>query len=362
VIAMPLPRCFLPFVFLLFAVAAMAALTAPAACAADYFGKPDTAAGRAADAPRAPPAIALPAPLAHILGFVVAVQSELNARLRAALAAARGGRSWHPVFAIVLLSFLYGVFHAAGPGHGKAVLGSYFLTRRAQLLHGIGASVLSAAVQAVSAIVLVGLLIAVFDLSARRILDHAATLEMLSYGAITLLGLWMAWGIATGRHHCHVPGHDHAHDRAHDHGHDHAHDHGHGHDHSHGHHHAAASVAARGAARGQRWPLLMTSIAVGLRPCSGAILVLLFTLANGMLLTGVAATFAMAFGVAITVSVVTLASLGLQRSAGLVGRRMAALAGRIYRGAALAGALLIALLGALQLVAFWTGLITPMAG
>src|SRR3546814_6975127 len=78
------------------------------------------------------------------------------ARLRAALAAARDGTSWRPAFAIVLLSFLYGVFHAVGPGHGKAVLGSYFLTRRAQVLHGLGASFLSAAVQAVSAIVLVG--------------------------------------------------------------------------------------------------------------------------------------------------------------------------------------------------------------
>lgn len=349
---MPLHRPFLLLLTLLIPL-----LLLQPARAADYFGKPDAAEKTTAEktpAAPAPPAIVLPAPLAHVLGIVVAAQSALNAKLRAALAAARSGQSWHPVFAIVLLSFLYGVFHAAGPGHGKAVLGSYFLTRRAQLLHGIGASFLSATVQAVSAIVLVGLLIAVFDVSARRILDHAATLEMLSYGAIMLLGLWMAWGIATGRHHCHVPGHGHHHDHAHDHAHDHDHDH----DHAHGHHHAPAPSTTRG----QRWPLLMTSIAVGLRPCSGAILVLLFTLANGMLLTGVASTFAMAFGVAITVSLVTLASLGLQRSAALVGGRMATLAGRVYRGAALAGALLIALLGALQLVAFWTGLITPMAG
>src|SRR3546814_12681543 len=112
---------------------------------------------------------------------------------------------------------------------------------------------------------------------------------MLSYGAIMLLGLWMAWGIASGRHHCHT--HGHAHDHGHDHGgHDHHHDHDHAHDHTY-----------RPALR-QRWPLLMTSVAVGLRPCSGAILVLLFTLANGMLLTGVVSTFAMAFGVALTSS------------------------------------------------------------
>lgn len=341
---MPLRRLFFLLTLLLIPL-----LGLQPAGAADYFGKPD-APETAGAAPAAAPSITLPAPLARALGVVVSLQSELNAKLRAALAAARDGTSWRPAFAIVLLSFLYGVFHAVGPGHGKAVLGSYFLTRRAQVLHGLGASFLSAAVQAVSAIVLVGLLIAVFDVSARRILDHAATLEMLSYGAIMLLGLWMAWGIASGRHHCH------AHGPAHDHGHahDHAHDHHHDHDHAEGH-------TQRPALR-QRWPLLMTSIAVGLRPCSGAILVLLFTLANGMLLTGVVSTFAMAFGVALTVSIVTLASLGLQRSASLAGGRMTALAGRLYRGAALAGALLIALLGALQLLAFWTGLITPMAG
>src|SRR3546814_2648513 len=51
----------------------------------------------------------LPAPLARALGVVVSLQSALNAKLRAALAAARDGTSWRPAFAIVLLSFLYGV-------------------------------------------------------------------------------------------------------------------------------------------------------------------------------------------------------------------------------------------------------------
>src|SRR3546814_20295044 len=115
--------------------------------AADYFGKPDGT-EKAAGGPVAAPSITLPAPLARVLGVVVSLQSALNARLRAALAAARDGTSWRPAFAIVLLSFLYGVFHAVGPGHGKAVLGSYFLTRPAPVLPGLGASFLSAAVPA----------------------------------------------------------------------------------------------------------------------------------------------------------------------------------------------------------------------
>src|SRR3546814_7369300 len=149
-IAMPLHRLCLLLIALLLPL-----LLLQPAHAADYFGKPD-ATENAASGPVAAPSITLPAPLARALGVVVSLQSALNAKLRAALAAARDGTSWRPAFAIVLLSFLYGVFHAVGPGHGKAVLGSYFLTRRAQVLHGLGASFLSAAVQAVSAIVLVG--------------------------------------------------------------------------------------------------------------------------------------------------------------------------------------------------------------
>src|SRR3546814_11442520 len=116
------------------------------------------------------------------------------ARLRAALAAARDGTSWRPAVAIVMLSFLYGVFHAVGPGHGKAVLGSYSLTPRAQALHGPGASFLSAAGQPVAAIVLVGLLNGVVDVTERTSLVQDATLAVRLYGDLILPSIWKAWG------------------------------------------------------------------------------------------------------------------------------------------------------------------------
>ena len=46
----------------------------------------------------------------------------------------------------------------------------------------------------------------------------------------------------------------------------------------------------------------MTVVAAGLRPCSGAILVLVFALAQGIFAAGVAATLAMSLGTAITTS------------------------------------------------------------
>jgi len=107
--------------------------------------------------------------------------------------------------------------------------------------------------------------------------------------------------------------------------------------------------------------LLAAAAAVGLRPCSGAILVLLFTLANQIYLVGVVASFAMGAGVAITVAGVSLASQGLQRffdRAGGEGLR----ARRLQRLAGFVGALLITAFGLLQLLAIWSGALTPMAG
>jgi ABC-type nickel/cobalt efflux system permease component RcnA len=108
--------------------------------------------------------------------------------------------------------------------------------------------------------------------------------------------------------------------------------------------------------------MLATGAAVGLRPCSGAILVLLFSLANDIVLIGILATFAMAVGVAITVTAVSLASLGVHRAATAMGGRTKRIAETGYSAVALGGALLIAVFGILELVGVWTGALTPGAG
>ena len=279
--------------------------------------------------------ITLPAPLRPILAAVVEAQTKMNALMRAQLVKARDGQSLRPALIIVLFAFLYGVAHAVGPGHGKVVIGSYFLTRRARVAQGIAMSATAALVQALSAIVLVGLLAAVLELSSAAIIDQAATIETISYGIIVVIGLWMAYGVLTGRQH----------------------DHGHGHDHAHGHDHEHAKPK-----RSETWRMLATGAAVGLRPCSGAILVLLFCLANDIIWIGVIATFAMAMGVAITVAAVSLASLGVHRAAAAIGGRTKRIAETGYSVAALGGALLIALFGLLELVGVWTGALTPGAG
>jgi ABC-type nickel/cobalt efflux system permease component RcnA len=335
-------------VIVLAALAALACLAPASAGAADLFGKPTEQSG---DRPTATTVDQLPLPafLRPIVATAAAWQTKMNAAMRAQLLAARSGASIRPALIIVLFAFLYGVAHAVGPGHGKVVVGSYFLTNRARIAQGLAMSGVAALVQAISAVVLVGLLAVLFDTSSSAILDRAADIEIASYGAIAAIGLWMAWGILSGREH------DHGH------GHGDADGHGHGHeDHSHAPTHGQPRQRQRGAKSWRR--LLLTGAAVGLRPCSGAILVLLFSLANGIFGIGVVATFAMAAGVAIAVSTVSLAALALHRSAGAAGRPAREFAARGYSVAALIGALMITVFGVAELVGVWTGVLSPSAG
>jgi len=313
--------------------------------AADLLGRPDSPASTAEET--APPPTVLPEPLRGMVAGLVSVQSRLNAELRAQMQLARRGDSLRPALAIIMVSFLYGVFHAVGPGHGKMVVGGYFLSRRARLMHGLAMSGTAALVQALAAIAVVGVLATVLEMGSRRIMEQAAVLEEISYAGIVALGLWMAWGVVSGRVCC-----AHDHDEA-----------GHDHDCACGHDHAPPPpVKAPAANRSELAAVLAAGAAVGLRPCSGAILVLLFTLANHIFLIGVIATLAMGLGVAITVSAVSLGALGLHRGLARLGGRHDQTATRVRQAVALAGALAIVLFGAAQLLGLWQGLIQPLAG
>lgn len=269
-----------------------------------------------------PPAAAgpdLPEPLRSLAQWGFALQRELNGQMRTHLAEFRDSGAWEPALALMLAAFLYGVFHAIGPGHGKVVIGSWFATRRARIAHGLAACGISALVQAASAVAAVALLAGALSLAPRQVLAQAAWLEVGSYGLIAVMGLVMAWNTLRGHHSC---GHAHC-----------------GHDHHHHHHHHGADDGRR--------TLFGMAAAIGFRPCSGAILVLLFTLANGMFWLGILATLAMAVGVALTVSGIGLSALGLNRLLGLGGGE------RLRKTLALAGAAAVTLLGVTLLLGAW---------
>ena len=212
-----------------------------------------------------------------------------------------GAAAW----TLAALSFAYGVFHAAGPGHGKAVVASYMLANEQALRRGLVISFLAALLQGAVAIAIVSIAALLFNATAARMNDAAALIEELSYLGIIGLGAWLIWRkggaflrVLKGAEKPVATGHDHGHDHHHDHGHGHDHAHAHAHDEHCGHFHAP-DPSTLGA--GFSWRAALTTVVVaGSRPCSGAILVLVFTLAQGIFWLGIWSTLAMSLGTAIT--------------------------------------------------------------
>jgi nickel/cobalt exporter len=283
-----------------------------------------------------------------------------------------------------LISFLYGIFHAAGPGHGKVVISSYVMANERQLRKGVMLSFVSANLQSIVAIAFIVVAAGVLNLTSIAMSAAANWISIGSYAMVALLGLWLiarklfGWGHG----HSHEPavvddrrdhkkarqllyagahagfggsqGHDaHGHhDHDHDH-HDHAeHDHDHhdhaGHDHSaHDHLHVVTAEATRGGWREQ----LGVVLAVGLRPCSGALVVLVFALSQGVLWAGIGAVFLMGMGTFITVAAlatIAVTAKGVARR--LLGRRAGAGSALVWWGE-LAGAILVFGFGVLLVVA-----------
>ncbi|TPJ44438.1 nickel/cobalt transporter [Mesorhizobium sp. B2-5-13] len=289
-------------------------------------------------------------PFAHILMWINLRQQEFYRALATAMKAMRQDNS--KLWVLIGLSFAYGIFHAAGPGHGKAVISSYMVANEVALKRGILLSFVSALLQGLTAILV--MLLAYFVLRGTTIsmTDAAWFMEIMSFALVTLFGAWLLWrklgpsvlrlfgkgpayslSAAHAGHshagHSHVGGHSHgAHDHAahahsyalhahddHDHAHGHSHDHhDHGaHDHAH-HDHAGGEVCETcghshapdpALLSGDRfdWRTAWSAVAaVGIRPCSGALIVLSFALLNGLWLGGLLSVLAMSIGTAITVS------------------------------------------------------------
>ncbi len=300
---------------------------------------------------------ASPAEVGGLTGWVLAKQAEFYQMFSGLIRASKSdGKA---AYTLLGISFLYGIFHAAGPGHGKAVISSYLVANDETWRRGIVLSFASAILQAFTAVALVGIAAVLLGATAKAMGNTVRVIEIVSYGLIILIGLRLLWVkgraflklLRAGAHE------HHPHDHAHDHGHHH-HGHSHGHDHHHDH---ADEASAWGHAHapepseltGQHWLRhgLSTIVAVGLRPCSGAIIVLVFALAQGLFWIGVASTFLMGLGTAITVAAIATLAVGAR---GLAGRFAKAKpgAGMIFiRGLETAAALVIIVFG----VALLTG-------
>ncbi len=289
---------------------------------------------------------AAPAPSGGVAGWILLKQAEFYRGFSAAIrqAKADGGAVW----GLFTLSFAYGIFHAAGPGHGKGVISSYLVANQETWKRGIVLSFLSSFLQAVVAVAIVGIAAAVLNATAKSMAEAVRYIEIVSYALIVLIGLRLLWtkGRAffaawqardDAREH---RAHEH---RAHDHGHDH-HGHGHAHDEHCDHSHGPEPIELAGPGGWTRG--LAAIMAVGVRPCSGAIIVLVFALAQNIFWAGVVATFVMALGTAITVAAIASFAVGAREIARRFAESRVGGGMLILRGIEVAAAIAVILFGA----------------
>ncbi|WP_051332776.1 HoxN/HupN/NixA family nickel/cobalt transporter [Cucumibacter marinus] len=274
-------------------------------------------------------------PQTGILGWVQRQQQQFYRSLTQTLAALKQDNN--AFWVLGTLSFLYGVFHAAGPGHGKMVISSYVVARESEVGRGVALSFAAAMVQSLVAIAFVLVAAGALRLTSLALEDAAAGMATGSYALIALLGAWLVWRKLTGRGHHH---HDHSHD--HHNGHDHGHE-----DHGHAHHH----VVGPGQAKGSLREMAGVVLAVGLRPCSGALIVLAFALTQGVLLAGIVATLLMGLGTALTVSVLAGLAVLFKDWARRAAKGGHAWAGRLVSLAELLGAIAVFAFGVVLLMA-----------
>lgn len=195
---------------------------------------------------------------------------------------------------LLMFSFLYGVLHALGPGHGKIVITTWLATHPSKLRSSIGLTLASSLLQGCVAVALVVVVLTLLQLPARELHMSSFWLEKGSYALVGVLGMILCvralkklrTALRKPTFKSFTP--QHVHDE-------------------HcgcGHQHLPTPAQLD---RGNDWRArLMIILSMGMRPCSGAIMVLLFSKVIGVFSWGVASALAMASGTALTISSLAL--------------------------------------------------------
>jgi nickel/cobalt transporter (NicO) family protein len=356
-------------------------------------------------------------PQTGVLGWILTQQKEFYRLLTDSLTRLKTD-NW-AFIVLGSLSFFYGIFHAAGPGHGKVVISSYVLANERQYRQGMMLSFASSMLASLVAVLFILVAALVLNLTGDAMGNAANWIGIGSYLMVALLGLWLMirhiFGIGHRHRHAADKATDdrqdrrlarrHLFDEADDHGHPHHDHHHHGHAHGHDHPHAEAPRSAlarafetssrqassrRGAAepayayaeaahghahaahdgdddhehghshvavtpdqiRHGTWrEALGVVLAIGLRPCSGALVVLVFALSQGVLWAGIASVFLMGFGTAITVAALATLAMTAKGMARRLSRGRPGVATRLVWWGELTGAFMVFALGILLTVA-----------
>ena len=347
-----------PAVRLLALVVAVALFALPALAQQQQVPARNTFGIGANSTAEAPKTASPPGLLARMSAWVTEKQAMMHRELSGAVRRFKSADPMSAALFLAMVSFAYGVLHAVGPGHGKAVISSYVLADGRTMRRGVFLSFLAAGIQALSALVLVAVLMLALRATGMQIRVMEAWLETISWGLVALVGAWLVYYQLRGPFASANAADGHGHHQAHGHHHHHAHSHDHGHHHADGCEvcaHLPAPAELQGDLSWRR--ACAIAFAVGIRPCTGAILVLVFAIGQGLWWAGVFSTLAMALGTAITVSTLAALAVGSRELAKrLAGGSSSKWSERIQLAAGLGGASLVLILGAMFFVGSLSGL------
>ncbi|MBN9443270.1 nickel transporter [Bosea sp. (in: a-proteobacteria)] len=237
------------------------------------------------------------------------------------------------IWGLLGLSFGYGVFHAAGPGHGKAVISGYIVADNRSLRRGLSLSFAAAMLQALVAIAIVSVATLIFRTTAAQMNMATSAIEQGSFLLVALVGLLVLWRkagsfLALGQGGA-------AHEAACDHVH---------------------LPDAQEIARLRDWrDMAGVVLAAGLRPCAGALIILVFAASQGLYWAGIAAAFAMALGTAITTGALAALAVFFKFAALKFASGGSLRAMRLLAGLELLAAAFIVTLGVALSLGLWIG-------
>jgi ABC-type nickel/cobalt efflux system permease component RcnA/ABC-type uncharacterized transport system substrate-binding protein len=268
---------------------------------------PDTAARQ--------PSAAL-GPVERLMGTVRAVQKELNLKLNGFATDIKADPFGPALWAFLGLAFIYGVVHAVGPGHGKAVVCSYFLSNPGSFLSGALMGNAITFVHMLSAAVAVGAAYLLFSTGMGGFQAASRALQPASYALLALMGLFLtakairdvSRGGLVAEASCSID-----------------------------HDELARAVDHR--------RVLAVSFVTGLVPCPGAAVILAFSISLNIFWAGIAAIVAMAAGMGLTTTLFALAAVAARGVTLRLSGRSATLFNRVYAGLSICGAAAIALFG-----------------
>jgi ABC-type nickel/cobalt efflux system permease component RcnA len=274
-------------------------------------------------------------PSGSLGAWILSVQSGFYASLQAGVREMKENGS--ALFSLLLVGFAYGVFHAAGPGHGKSVISAYLVADEKALRKGFILSLAAALVQALVAIAIVSLVSLLLRATASTMNKLAMNVEVASFVAVALLGAVITWRkagkvlgvMALARNpyaavqedcdHVHMP-------------------------------------PPEELSRLTRWrDMAGVAIAAGIRPCAGALIVLVFALSQGLFAAGIAATFAMALGTALTTSTIAALAVFFKAMALKIAGGRGASGAIAIAGLELLAAAFVLVLGLSLLYGLWAG-------